>query len=117
MPIARKHLSLSESARDFLVSELKAIAGSSRSSLQTRADRIAITYRPRRQGRNAIPEQPIPIDQFRLLAAFYRWRDAQAPAHAGGSPSAPIRPPSTFPTPAASSSGAKGDGMQQNPIH
>jgi hypothetical protein len=79
MPIARKHLSLSESARDFLVSELKAIASSSRSSLQTRADRIAITYRPRRQGRDAISDQPIPIDQFQLLAASYRWNDSPGP--------------------------------------
>jgi hypothetical protein len=76
MPIARKRLSLTAPARDFLVSELKAIAGSSRSSLQSRADRIAVTYRPRRQGRDAIPEQPIPIDQFQLLALSYRWSDA-----------------------------------------
>ena len=75
MPISRKRLSLSAAGRDFLTAELKAIARSSPSSLQRRADRIAVTFRPRKQGRDAIPDRPIPIEDFRLLAASYRWCD------------------------------------------
>jgi GNAT superfamily N-acetyltransferase len=75
MPITRKRRSLSAAGSDFLTAELKAIARSSPSLLQRRANRIAVTYRPRKQGRDAIPDRPIPIEDFRLLAVSYRWCD------------------------------------------
>jgi hypothetical protein len=75
MPIAsrRPHLSLSARGREFLTSELEDIARSSPSSLRGRSDRVAVTFRPCKQGRDAIPDHPIDIDAFRLLAASSRW--------------------------------------------
>jgi hypothetical protein len=80
MSIARKRPSLSPDARDFLTSEFRALARTSPSSLGRRADRIAVTFRTTRPGRDAIPDHLIPIEEFRLISASYRW----SPAARGG---------------------------------
>jgi hypothetical protein len=71
MPIARNRRSLSTAGREHLASELRAIAGSA-SALRRRSARLAVTFRPRRQGRDALPDRPIPIDDLLLLALSYR---------------------------------------------
>src|SRR5258708_4974135 len=73
MSIARKRPPLSPAARDFLTSEFRAIARSSPSSLRRRSDRLSVTFPPCKQGRDALPDRPVPIDEFRLLCASYRW--------------------------------------------
>jgi hypothetical protein len=73
MSLARKRPALSHHAREFLTSEFRALARTSLSSFRRRADRIAVTFRPRKQGRDALPDRPIPIEDFRLISASYRW--------------------------------------------
>src|SRR3954467_131727 len=66
MSIASSRLSLSPAARDFLLAEFRAIARPSPSSSRRRSEKVAITYRTTRKGRDALPDRPIPIEEFRL---------------------------------------------------
>ena len=74
MSIAKKRLSLSPAARDFLTAEFEAIGRSTLSSIRDRAGRVAVTFRTRRQGRDAIPDAPIPIEDLLLYALSCRRR-------------------------------------------
>ncbi len=69
MAHSRTPRSLNDAGRRFLTAELRALAHSS--ALARRrggGDRIALTFRPARQGRDGLPGGPIPLDDFRLLA-------------------------------------------------
>lgn len=72
MPIVRRRFSLSPAARDHLTSELRVIDRPSSGPFRRRADRAAVTFRTRRQGRDAVPDQPIPFEDIIMIVASYR---------------------------------------------
>jgi hypothetical protein len=71
MAIANR-LTLSQASRDFLVAQLRATANVPRHAHRRRSRYLAVTYRPSRRGRDAIPDRPIPLDQFHMIALSYR---------------------------------------------
>jgi hypothetical protein len=71
MPTTRNRLTLSPAGLDFLLGELRAIAGGSGHAHRRRSRLLAVTFRPRKRGRDAIPDRPIPLDDFRMLALSY----------------------------------------------
>jgi hypothetical protein len=89
MSTGRGSLALSDNARTFLFSQLRDVARASPSSLRRRSQILALTFRPRKQRRDALPDAPIPLDQFVLLALSdllddpYRPRSRRRPILAG----------------------------------
>jgi hypothetical protein len=79
MTVVRRRLSLTSSAADFLLEELEAVGRSSEHAHRRRLGRAAVTFRPCRQGRDAIPAGLIPFDAFRLLAVTYGYSDGRGP--------------------------------------
>ena len=73
MPRTSKRLSLPAPARAFLLDGLEDLARDAGRDRAGDENRIAVTFRPRRRGRDAIPDDLMPLDAFFLVALSRRW--------------------------------------------
>src|SRR4051812_34128532 len=67
----RPRRSLPHAGISFLLDELTTITRATWRDHRHRLGRLAITFRPCKQGRDGLADRPIPSDQFRLLALGY----------------------------------------------
>jgi hypothetical protein len=69
----RQRLTLPTASTAYLLEELAELSRSGSPGQRRRLSRTAITFRPWKKGRDAIPDHPIPLDGFKLIAIGYGW--------------------------------------------
>jgi hypothetical protein len=69
------------SSTGYLLEELAELSRSCRRVPRRLQSQTAITFRPSKKGRDGIPDQPMPLDGFKLLAISYGGMEGRRGSH------------------------------------